>query len=327
MERLSVQLYRYNAKMILNFWALHPHLEDDWLEACVGWDGNSSFESHCGETVDDSDGEGPVGHCPVTLSSPKDLLEEPTIHDTTDDMCYAVDVCNRFSSLPVESAPLLELSVDETPANPVGNHSKRITESLSQGSSVPEVIGEAPILSMRCGTLQGSSEVDGSLSFKDPQPLSCPTVGTSFTTEDPKISAVSGVPSIPTIISAKNTSYSGKSGSEEDLALSIVAEPPYSRELSGRDEPALPIVSPLWQHPMICESPNSVVKEDQSGINLITERQCEAVEPPDDCSLAMGCCIHGSLSLHRTQFTSFVSGFSGQLCRFLFGSLSLARNL
>ena len=63
--------------MILNFWALHPHLEDDWLEACVGWDGNSLFESHCGETVnavDDSNGEGPVVHCPITLSSPKDLL-------------------------------------------------------------------------------------------------------------------------------------------------------------------------------------------------------------------------------------------------------------
>ena len=34
-ERLSVQLYRYNARMILHFWALHPHLEDDWLEACM----------------------------------------------------------------------------------------------------------------------------------------------------------------------------------------------------------------------------------------------------------------------------------------------------
>ena len=33
---------------------------------------------------------------------------------------------------------------------------------------------------------------------------------------------------------------------------------------------------------MICDSPNSVVKEDQSGINLVSERQCEAVEPSDD---------------------------------------------
>ena len=33
-ERLSVQLYCYNAKMILHFWALHPHSEDDWLQGC-----------------------------------------------------------------------------------------------------------------------------------------------------------------------------------------------------------------------------------------------------------------------------------------------------
>ena len=45
----------------------------------------------------------------------------------TDDMCYAIDVSNQFSSLPVENAPLLELNVDEIPAN-----SKRITESLSR---------------------------------------------------------------------------------------------------------------------------------------------------------------------------------------------------
>ena len=37
-ERLSVQQYRYNAKMILHFWALHPRLEDDWLDACTGWE-------------------------------------------------------------------------------------------------------------------------------------------------------------------------------------------------------------------------------------------------------------------------------------------------
>ena len=119
------------------------------MEACVDWDGNSSFESRGGETVD-SDAKGPVGRCSVTLSSPKDLLDEPTIHDTTDDMCYAVDVYKWFSSLPVESSPVLELSVDEIPANPVGNHFKKITESFSEGSFVPDVVGEAPILSTRC---------------------------------------------------------------------------------------------------------------------------------------------------------------------------------
>ena len=78
-------------------------------------------------------------------------------------MCYAVDVCNQFSSLPVESAPVLALSVDEIPAKFVGNHFENITESFSQESSVPDVVGEAPILSMRCGILQRSSEVDDSL--------------------------------------------------------------------------------------------------------------------------------------------------------------------
>ena len=38
MEQLSVQLYRYNARMILRFWALHPHLEDDLLDACTRWE-------------------------------------------------------------------------------------------------------------------------------------------------------------------------------------------------------------------------------------------------------------------------------------------------
>ena len=55
--------------MILHFWPLHPHLEDDWLETYVGWDGDSSFESHGGETVDavdDSDGEvAAQSHCLV----------------------------------------------------------------------------------------------------------------------------------------------------------------------------------------------------------------------------------------------------------------------
>ena len=72
---------------------------------------------------------------------------------------------------------------------------------------------------------------------------------TSVTAEDPKISVVSRVPSITTIISAKSTSHSEKSGTEEDLALLIVEVHPFSEEPSDRDEPALPIVSPLWQHP------------------------------------------------------------------------------
>ena len=36
----------YNAKMILRFWALHPHLEDDWLWTCADWDADCLIESH-----------------------------------------------------------------------------------------------------------------------------------------------------------------------------------------------------------------------------------------------------------------------------------------
>ena len=55
MERLCVQLYRYNAKMILHFWSLHPNLEDDWLEACSGLD-DASHDIDIVDVIDDSDG-------------------------------------------------------------------------------------------------------------------------------------------------------------------------------------------------------------------------------------------------------------------------------
>ena len=54
MERLSVQLYRYNARMILQFWALHPHLEDDWLDACTRWEvGCLESCQSCGDNEDE----------------------------------------------------------------------------------------------------------------------------------------------------------------------------------------------------------------------------------------------------------------------------------
>ena len=58
MERLSVQLYRYNARMILRFWALHTHLEDDWLDACTGWEVGCS-QLH--QSRDDNEDEGQEG--------------------------------------------------------------------------------------------------------------------------------------------------------------------------------------------------------------------------------------------------------------------------
>ena len=103
-ERLCVQLYRYNAKMILHFWSLHPHLDDDWLEACSGLNA-TSHDDDLADIFDDSDGVDTVA-CPVTLSS---SLDSPSV-DATDHMFYAVDVCNRFSSLSVENIPVIESS-------------------------------------------------------------------------------------------------------------------------------------------------------------------------------------------------------------------------
>ena len=63
-ERLCVQLYRYNAKMILHFWSLHPHLEDNWLEACSGLN-DASHDDDVVDIFDDSNGVDTVD-CPVT---------------------------------------------------------------------------------------------------------------------------------------------------------------------------------------------------------------------------------------------------------------------
>ena len=103
-ERLCVQLYRYNAKMIIHFWSLHPHLEDDWLEACSGLN-DASHDDDIAVIFDDSDGVDTVAY-PVTLSSSLDSLSA----DATDHMFYAVDVCNCFSSLSVENIPVMESS-------------------------------------------------------------------------------------------------------------------------------------------------------------------------------------------------------------------------
>ena len=92
MEQLSVQLYRYNARMILRFWALHPHLEDDWLDACTGWEVDCSqlHQSH-----DDNEDEGQEG------SGSTSPLNDSVLSDVS----YGVDVCNRFACLLVEPTP------------------------------------------------------------------------------------------------------------------------------------------------------------------------------------------------------------------------------
>ena len=90
--------------MILHFWSLHPHLEDDWLEACSGLN-DAPHDDDVADIFDDLNGVDTVA-CPVTLSS---SLDSPSA-DATDHMFYAVDVCNRFSSLSVENIPVMESS-------------------------------------------------------------------------------------------------------------------------------------------------------------------------------------------------------------------------
>ena len=95
---------RYNAKMIPHFWSLHPHLKDNWLEACSGLN-DASHDDGVVDIFDDSDGVDTVD-CLVTLSS---SLDSPSA-DAADHMFYAVDVCNCFSFQSIENTPVNESS-------------------------------------------------------------------------------------------------------------------------------------------------------------------------------------------------------------------------
>ena len=127
-ERLCIQLYRYNAKMILHFWSLHPHLEDDWLEACSGLN-DVSHDDDVADIFDDLDGVDTVA-CLVTLSN---SLHSPSA-DATDHMFYAVDVCNRFSSLTVENIPVMESSQASISTSIIAT-SGNIVDDMSSSSS------------------------------------------------------------------------------------------------------------------------------------------------------------------------------------------------
>ena len=56
--------------MILHFWSLYLHLEDDWLEASSGLD-DVSHDVDTVVIIDDSDGVNTVG-CSVELSGSLD---------------------------------------------------------------------------------------------------------------------------------------------------------------------------------------------------------------------------------------------------------------
>ena len=114
--------------MILHFWSLHPHLEDDWLEACSGLN-DVSHDDDVADIFDDSDGVDTVA-CPVTLSSSLHSLSA----DATDHMFYAVDVCNRFSSLTVENIPVMESSQTSNSTSIIAT-SGNIVDDMSSSSS------------------------------------------------------------------------------------------------------------------------------------------------------------------------------------------------
>ena len=156
-ERLSVQLYCYNARMILHFWALHPHLEDDWLRACADWDADCLIDPHGNDDTlntpsDEADELPSLGCRPAMLPSSResmvdtidtvdvldslgqrdgDCVDEESFrrchlavpptsrksvaNDDVDDLCYTVDVCNRFSLLTVETTSAEESGVEDFP--------------------------------------------------------------------------------------------------------------------------------------------------------------------------------------------------------------------
>ena len=128
MEQLCVQIYRYNAKMILHFWSLHPHLEDDWLKACSGLN-DASHDDDVVDIFDDSDGVNTVD-CPVTLSS---SLDSQSADATDHNMFYAVDVCNHFSSLFAENSPVMESSQVSNSISNIAT-SGSIVDDMSSGS-------------------------------------------------------------------------------------------------------------------------------------------------------------------------------------------------
>ena len=101
-ERLSVQLYHCNAKMILHFWALHPHSEDDWLQGCSVEDEDLPQDVVRGDDCADMSEQS----CIEVLSG---LCRDNTVSD--DNFPSAVPVTNRFSSLSqIQHRPTLQCS-------------------------------------------------------------------------------------------------------------------------------------------------------------------------------------------------------------------------
>ena len=96
--------YRPSCSSPCNFWCpVYVHCKSFTLDQIrETW--------QCAIDASDSGGGEGADCCTANLFC---TVEEPVIHNTTDDVCYAVDVCNLFSSLPVKYVLMVESGVKD----------------------------------------------------------------------------------------------------------------------------------------------------------------------------------------------------------------------
>ena len=124
------------------------------------------------------------------------------MHDTADDICHVVNVCNHFCSLPIEHVSMVESGVEGISATPADYHS---TKSMDSGASIPSVSCESP----------WRSSGDGDHSSSQDLLLSCaPTLESFIQSRNSYLLVVSGVQSISTIISTVDNLYSVDPGTQ-----------------------------------------------------------------------------------------------------------------
>ena len=76
------------------------------------------------EDVECAEGESSQGCRPTDPPTPI----ESVVDDNVDNLRYAVDICNQFSLLTIETTPTVESSVEEFPTKP---GSKLITKAIN----------------------------------------------------------------------------------------------------------------------------------------------------------------------------------------------------
>ena len=85
-------------------------------------------------SADSSDGDG--DDCSTTnLSCASDPVEKPAICDFTANISYAIDIYNRFSSLPIKQISMAQSGIQEISVPPVDVHS--INPTLDRVTPLP----------------------------------------------------------------------------------------------------------------------------------------------------------------------------------------------